>query len=101
MHVISKRRLREFWLVYDQSETPLRNWFRLMEQSKSSTLQQLRNTFQTADQVGEFTVFNIGAGKFRLAAKMEYTHQKCWVHKVMAHEQYDIWWKSLLGRKGR
>lgn len=77
MHVISKRRLREFWLVYDQAEEPLKVWYKLMENNNSITLQELRNTFQTADPVDIYTVFNIRGGKCRLAAKMEYTHQKC------------------------
>lgn len=98
MHVISKRRLREFWLVHDQAKGPLQNWHKLMTHNRSNTLQELRQTFQTADPVESYTVFNIGGGKFRLAAKMEYTHQKCWIHKVMKHDEYDSWWRGLLRR---
>ena len=101
MHIISKRRLREFWTKHPQAEDPLKNWYRLMEHNNSTTIQQLRNTFQTADPVGSWTVFNIGGGKFRLATKMEYGHQKCWIHKIMTHDDYDSWWKALLGKKSK
>jgi len=41
-----------------------------------------------ADAVGEFTVFNIGGNKYRLATYINYRTGKVYIRHVMTHEEY-------------
>jgi mRNA interferase HigB len=60
MHVISLRRLREFWQSHSPAERPLRAWFTRVEEAQWRNLVEVRQDFPPADQVKRLTVFNIG-----------------------------------------
>ena len=48
----------------------------------------VRKTYPHADAVGEFTVFNIGGNKYRLAASINYRTGKVYIRRVLTHEEY-------------
>ena len=48
----------------------------------------LRKTYPHADAVGEFTVFNIGGNKYRLATSINYRTGKVYIRRVLTHEEY-------------
>ena len=48
----------------------------------------MRKTFPHADAVGEFTVFNIGGNKYRLATSISYRTGKVFIRHVMTHQEY-------------
>ena len=43
---------------------------------------------KNADAAGEFTIFNIGGNKYRLAAYIDYRTGKVFIRRVMTHEAY-------------
>lgn len=48
-----------------------------------------------ADQVGKFTVFNIGGNKVRLIAAVHYNRNKIYIRHVLTHCEYDAGkWKK-------
>jgi mRNA interferase HigB len=48
-----------------------------------------------ADQVGKFTVFNIGGNKVRLIAAVHYNRNKIYIRHVLTHREYDTGkWKK-------
>ncbi len=49
----------------------------------------LRNTFGSADQVGNLTVFNIGGNKLRLIAAIHYNRRIIYIRAVLTHQEYD------------
>jgi mRNA interferase HigB len=58
-------------------------------------LAQLRETFPQADQVGKFTVFNIGGNKVRRVAAVHYNRNKIYIRHVLTHQDYDAGeWKK-------
>ena len=50
---------------------------------------KLRKTFPSADQVGKFTVFNIGGNKAGLIAAVHYNTQRVYIRHVLTHAEYD------------
>ncbi len=48
----------------------------------------LRKTYPHADAVGDFTVFNIGGNKYRLATQINYQSGRIYIRHVMTHEEY-------------
>jgi len=49
----------------------------------------LRKTFPSADQVGKFTVFNIGGNKVRLIVAIHYNRKKIYIRHVLTHSKYN------------
>ncbi|MFO0950227.1 MAG: type II toxin-antitoxin system HigB family toxin [Isosphaeraceae bacterium] len=93
MHVISEKKLREFWSRHPDAEVPLRAWHREAEHSQWSSFQDVRGRFAHASLVGKFTVFNIGGNKYRLIAAVHYNTGRVYVRHVLTHEEYDrdVW----------
>jgi mRNA interferase HigB len=49
----------------------------------------MRQTFPHADAVGRLTVFDIGGGKYRLIARVNYRTQRVFIRAVLTHAEYD------------
>jgi mRNA interferase HigB len=89
MHVISERALREFWATHPDAESPIRSWIKVVEQAEWRQFADVRRSLNSADQVGKFTVFNIGGNKYRLIACIHYNRGKVFVRHVLTHAEYD------------
>jgi mRNA interferase HigB len=68
MHVITRKRLNEFADIHPEARSSLAHWYQLVKRNNFSNFPHLRETFPSADQVGNITVFNIGGNKVRLIA---------------------------------
>ena len=95
MHVITRKRLNEFAERHPDTTSSLAHWYAIVRKSRFANLAQLRETFPHADQVGKFTVFNIGGNKVRLIAAVHYSRNKIYIRHVLTHQEYDIGkWKK-------
>ena len=88
MCVISRKALREFADAHKDAETPLDDSYRTTKRLRWTSLVDVRKTYPHADAVGEFTIFNIGENKYRLATYINYRTSKIYVRQVMTHEEY-------------
>ena len=93
VRVISRRRLREFWesRKHDSqtAERDLCVWYKLAKSSEWTNFGELRQTFRSADQVGNCTVFDVGNNRFRLIGRVNYRRGIVYVLSVMDHAEYD------------
>ena len=90
MHVISQKRLREFWGQHPDAEDPLRAWYKIASRSTWQNFAEIKTTFSnSADRVGKCTVFNIGGNKYRLIVKIEFQWGRIYVLRVLTHREYD------------
>ena len=97
MHVISRKKLREFWELYPKARTPLDAWYQVAKRAKWENFAEVRRTFNSADVVGRFVVFNIGGNKFRLVTAIHYNRQRIYVLDVLTHAEYSKnAWKDRL-----
>jgi mRNA interferase HigB len=95
MHVISRKRIREFCEVHNQAAEPLDHWYRLTKRARWESLADLRRVFPAADYVDGFIIFNVGGNKYRLKAKVIFRRQKVYVLQIETHAEYDKGkWKS-------
>jgi mRNA interferase HigB len=86
--VISRKALREFADAHRDAETPLDDWYRTARRLRRASLVDVRKTYPHADVVGDFTVFNIGGNKYRLATYINYRTGKVYIRHAMTHEEY-------------
>lgn len=89
MHVISKKMLRDFWEKHPRAKPALEAWYQVARHAEWESFADIRTTFNTADQVGKFTVFDIGGNKFRLIAVIHFNRGKVFVRHVLTHAEYD------------
>ena len=89
MHVISRKALHRFWRRYPDSKSPLSRWYKIMQKNDFASFIALRNTFPTADKVGDLVVFNIGGNKYRLIAAIHFNRYKVYIRHVLTHPEYD------------
>jgi mRNA interferase HigB len=89
MHVISKKALRQFWKLHPDAEQPLRRWFKVVRAADWQSFAEVRAVYASADQVGRFTVFNIGGNKYRLIVAVHYNRGKLYIREVLTHAEYD------------
>jgi mRNA interferase HigB len=86
MHVITRKRLNAFAREHPDTKSSLAHWYALMRKSRFLNFVQLRETFPHADQVGKFTVFNIGGNKVRLIAAVHYNRSKIYIRHVLSRQ---------------
>jgi mRNA interferase HigB len=88
MHVITLRRLREFWTLHPDAAGPLRSWYRVVKQAHWQHFADVRTLYGSADQVGKFTVFNIAGNTYRLITVMHFNTGCVYVRQVLTHPEY-------------
>ena len=88
MHIISKKKLRDYWQHNAQAEIPLTEWYFRIKECRAQTLTQLRNRFNSVDPVYGYTVFNIGGNNYRLITAIHYKCQRCYIRTIWTHAEY-------------
>ena len=89
MHVISKKKLREFWERFPKARISLEAWYQIAKRTDWQNFAELRATFNSVDRVGRFIVFNIGGRKYRLIAAVHFNRGKLFIRHVLSHAEYD------------
>ncbi len=89
MHVISEKKLRDFWGARPEAEVALRAWCRIVRLAGWSNFADIRNTYAHADLLGRCIVFNVGGNKYRIVAVAHFNRGKLFIRHVLTHKQYD------------
>jgi mRNA interferase HigB len=93
MNITGKQRIDKFKLKHADSRSSLDTWQRLTESAEAqwSSLSDVQKTFNTADPVGSFIVFDICHNKYRLIAVIDFAKQSVHVYDLLTHKDYDRW----------
>jgi mRNA interferase HigB len=94
VRIISRRALCEFWERHPEAERRLRLWHQVVATADWAAWDDVRRTFPSADQVGRFTVFNVGGNNYRVIARIEFRWRRVYIRHVLTHSEYsDEGWK--------
>lgn len=100
MHVITARRLREFWKKYPKAKEPLKVWLRLMKASRFPSPHEVKESFGQTDFLGDgLAVFDIGGNKYRIVARILYPVGRVLILEVFDHQGYGAWNKAQQQKK--
>jgi mRNA interferase HigB len=88
VRVISKRKIREYSDKNAQAKVPLAEWYGKMIEFEGNNLTELRMTFNSADPVNGYTVFNIGGNNYRLITAIHYNTKRCYIRTIWSHAEY-------------
>ncbi len=89
MHIISRRRLREFARDHPDAGEALAHWYNAARKALWRNFADLRATFGNVDQVGHFVVFNIGGNKYRPIVRICFKDAVILIRHVLTHKEYD------------
>jgi mRNA interferase HigB len=103
VRVIARTRLKQFWQSRkddaERAERDLSAWYKVARHADWTNFGALRQTFGSADQVGNCVVFDVGNNRYRLIGRVKYAGAAVegrravqgivYVLKVMDHEEYD------------
>ena len=89
VHIITRKRLLEFVKRHPHCSTALDSWYRIVKRTDFKSFAELRQTFPSADKVGNLTVFNIGGNKARLIAAIHYNTHRVYIRHFLTHKEYD------------
>jgi mRNA interferase HigB len=89
MHIISRKSLRDFWERFPESQSSLMRWFKIVQTNDFDNFAALRQTFPSADKVGNLIVFNIGGNKYRLITSIHFNRNKLYIRCILTHREYD------------
>jgi mRNA interferase HigB len=88
LHVITRKRLRDFAAVHADAGPALDAWFRVVDKVIWKTFVEVRQTYRSADLVGDYVVFNV-KDDVRIITTIDYTWGKVFIKHVLTHQEYD------------
>jgi mRNA interferase HigB len=93
VRIISKKRLERFWESRKNdaaiAERDFTAWLKLARNAEWANFGAVKQTFGTADQVGNCVVFDVGNNRYRLIGRVNYCRGIIYILKPMDHAEYD------------
>ncbi|MEX0594083.1 MAG: type II toxin-antitoxin system HigB family toxin [Balneolaceae bacterium] len=90
MRIISRKALRDFWLVHSDSGNALASWFSEAKHAKWETPADIKQSYPHASILpGNRVVFNIKGNTYRLVVKINYDYGQVFIRFVGTHAEYD------------
>jgi mRNA interferase HigB len=89
MHIITRKRIKEFIEKYPDSQSSLETWYQIVRHANYDTFNELKQHFSSADYVDGYVVFNISGNKYRLIAVVHFNRKKVYIRNILTHPEYD------------
>lgn len=90
MRVVAKKALVLFYSEHKDAKTALEEWYEKTENAEWDSFAHIKQTFRTADSVGnKRVVFNIKGNQYRLVAIVLFRMKTVFIRFVGTHDEYD------------
>jgi mRNA interferase HigB len=89
VRIVNEERLTRFVREHPEAKSAMLRWAAIARVSQWRSLVEVRNSFRSADQVCECTVFDILGNNYRLVARIHYADQTVTLYHFFTHKQYD------------
>ncbi len=89
MHIISRKKLREFCKKHGDSSNALNTWYKIASQAQWKNLAEVQAVYSQAEAVSNFTVFNIKGNRYRLIVDIVYEDQIIYIKYILTHAEYN------------
>jgi mRNA interferase HigB len=90
MHVVSIKRLKQFWQTHADAEQPLKAWYHDAKTASWQSFQDIKNRYRSADVLpGNRVVFNIKGNTYRLVVRIHFNTGRLFIRFVGTHAEYD------------
>ncbi len=90
MHIVSFRKLKEFFENDPNARVALQDWYKRTSKANWDNFSDVKNTFNSVDSVGNSRfVFNIKGNHYRIVAQILFTIKRVYIRWVGTHRDYD------------
>lgn len=90
MKVVNQYKIQEFATKHADALKALNNWLKIMKEAKWEKHADLKQTFPSADYVGNSRyVFNIKGNKYRIVAIIVFFDEFASIRFVGTHKEYE------------
>ncbi|MGA7952247.1 MAG: type II toxin-antitoxin system HigB family toxin [Gloeobacterales cyanobacterium] len=89
MHLIAIRELRQAAAQFSDVASQIEDWYQVVKGATWQNLEEVRQTYRSAEAVRNFTVFNIKGNRYRLIVSINYIKQTIYFKYFLTHAQYD------------
>lgn len=83
--------MARFQFKYPRARRPIANWVNKITEAQWANMAELHLTFDSADYVKPYVVFNVGGNNYRIIALVAFDAKRVQVESVLTHEQYNNW----------
>jgi mRNA interferase HigB len=91
MRIISRNRLKQFWLMHADSEPALKAWFFEAKHASWNSTHDIKKQYPSASIIlDNRIVFNIKGNRYRLVVKINYNQQIVFIRFVGTHAEYNL-----------
>ena len=90
MHIISFRKLRDFFDVDLESRVALQDWHKRVSKADWENYSDIKRTFNSVDSVGNSRyVFNVKGNHYRIVALILFQVKRVYIRWVGTHTDYN------------
>jgi mRNA interferase HigB len=89
MHLIAIREVRQAAAQFPDVASQIEDWYQVVKGATWQNLEEVRQTYSSAEAVRNFTVFNIKGNRYRLIVSINYIKQTIYFKYFLTHAQYD------------
>lgn len=89
MRLISRGKLRAAAAKYPDGIKIVERFYEIFKEAEWQNLEETKQTFNSAEAVGNFTVFNIGGNSYRLILHILYNKKLAYFKYFLTHSEYD------------
>lgn len=90
MRIISFKKIREFIEKDPESDVAMREWHKKTEDADWKNFADVKNTFNSVDNVGnDRYVFNVKGNHYRIVAMIIFAIRTVYLRFVGTHKEYD------------
>ena len=89
MRLIAIANLQKAAAKYPDAVEAVEQFYEILKEAKWQNLEAVKQTFNSAEAVGNFTVFNIKGNKYRLILAIRYDKQLAFFKYFFTHSEYD------------
>ncbi|HZZ16109.1 MAG TPA: type II toxin-antitoxin system HigB family toxin [Candidatus Sulfotelmatobacter sp.] len=109
VHVVTRKHLSEAVQSYPDAANDIKAWLSIVGAIRWHSFEELRRTFQNADLVDGYVIFNIRHNRYRLVTVVHYaktsrtkqTVGHVYIRSFLTHKEYDNRnnWDRRYGKK--
>ena len=90
MHIISHKKLKDFYDIHPGVKTALEQWYDIVESANWNCFADIKKDFNNVDGIGnQRYVFNIKGNHYRLVVVIQFVIQRVYIRFVGTHSEYD------------
>jgi mRNA interferase HigB len=89
VHIVSHKAIRIFCQKRADARNPLDYWYRVAKRANWASFAEVKQSFNAADFVAPFAVFDIGGNKYRLVAEINFSREVLFIRLIMTHREYE------------